>query len=252
MKRLTRLMQVLLSGVAGLALSAPAKAAPFEAARIFIEYNSTDNDLGFHVFLDAEEWKSIKIVNPAGATIFAVAGKGPYGRPRLGLSELSFEGAEPSLDDFPLADLLALFPEGEYEFNGVTADGTQLTGTSIFSHAVPDGPSVSSEVDHDTIIIRWLPVTGPPPGFPNEKIEIVGYQVIVEPFQVTLPASSTEVTLPREFAETLEPGRHGFEVLAIDASGNQTITESSFDTTDTSRTAIRRSPGPSLPHRPAS
>jgi hypothetical protein len=253
MTRSVRLTQVLLSGAAALAfsaaLSAPAGAAPFEAARIFIEYNSTDNDLGFHVFLDAEDWKSVKIVNPSGATIFQVAGKGPYGKPNLGLSELSFEGAEPTLDDFPLEDLLALFPEGPYTFSGVTADGIQLSATSTFSHAVPDGPSVSTEVDGDTIVIRWQPVTGPPPGFPNEKIEIVGYQIIVEPFQVTLPATSTEVTLPREFAETLEPGRHGFEVLAIDASGNQTITESSFDTT---RTAIRRSPGPSIPHRPAS
>jgi hypothetical protein len=89
---------------------------------------------------------------------------------------------------------------------------------------------VSSQVAHDNIVIRWQPVTGPPPGFPNEKIEIVGYQIIVDPFQVTLPATSTEVTLPREFAQTLKAGSHGFEVLAIDASGNQAITAGSFDT----------------------
>jgi hypothetical protein len=34
-----------------------------DEARIFIEYNSSDNDLGFHVFLDGEDWKSLKIVN---------------------------------------------------------------------------------------------------------------------------------------------------------------------------------------------
>ena len=77
-------------------------------------------------------------------------------------------------------------------------------------------------------MIRWQPVTSPPPGFPNEKINIIGYQVIVDPFEVTLPATSTEVTLPKEFARTLQPGSHGFEVLAIDASRNQTITAGSF------------------------
>lgn len=136
------------------------------------------------MFLDAEDWKSVRIVNPAGITVFEASGKGPYALPQRGLSEMFFEGAEPSLDEVPLASLLALFPEGKYRFIGVTSEGAQLTG----------------------------------------------YQVIVDPFQVTLPASATQVTLPREFADTLAAGSHGFEVLAIDASGNQTITAGSFET----------------------
>jgi len=229
MTRHARVLQVLLLGAAALGPAASASAgAKFEATRIYIEYNSTDNDLGFHVFLDAENWKTIKIVNPAGTTIFDVAGKGAYGA--LGLSELFFEGAEPSLDVFPLNDLLALFPEGRYQFLGVTVDGARLSHAATFSHAVPAGPAVSSEVNGDTVVIRWAPVTGPPPGFPQERIDIVGYQIIVDPFQVTLPASDTEVTLPREFVRSLAPGSHGFEVLAIEAGGNQTITAGSFQT----------------------
>ena len=224
----SRLTHVVLLGVVALGLGSPAWAAQFEQARIFIEYNSTDNDLGFHVFLDAEEWKSVRIVNPAGVTIFDAAGKAAYGN--LGLSELFFEGAEPSLDDFPLDALLALFPEGKYKFTGVTPGGVRLSSTATFTHAVPAGPSVSSEVNGDTIVTRWEPVTAPPEGFPDRKIEIAGYQIIVDPFQVTLPATSTEVTLPREFAASLRPGSHGFEVLAIEAGGNQTITAGSFDT----------------------
>jgi len=72
-------------------------------------------------------------------------------------------------------------------------------------------------------------VTSPPPGFPNEPIQIVGYQVIVEPtFQLTLPATARSVTVSPEFVQTLGPGPHAFEVLAIEASGNQTLTEGSF------------------------
>jgi len=221
-------LRLMVLGIAALALAAPATAARFEATRIYIEYNSTDNDLGFHVFLDAEAWKTVRIVNPAGVTIFDVAGRGPYGN--LGLSELFFEGAEPTLDDFPLADLLALFPEGKYKFNGMTPSGKPLAGTGTLSHAVPAGPTVSTEVNSDQVTIHWSPVTGTPPGFPQRPITIVGYQVIVDPFQVTLPASSTQVTLPVEFVQSLARGSHGLEVLAIDASGNQTITASSFDT----------------------
>jgi len=89
---------------------------------------------------------------------------------------------------------------------------------------------VSTQVDGDNVIISWQAVTSPPPGFPHEKIEIVGYQIIVDPFQVTLPASSRQVTLPLEFVQSLAKGAHVFEVLAIEASGNQTITQDSFET----------------------
>jgi hypothetical protein len=230
MSRRVRLVQVVLAVAAVTALAAPARAAQqFETSRIFIEFNQTGNDLGFHVSLDAEDWKTVRIVNPNGVTIFEATGRGPYGKPNRGLSEMFFEGAEPSLDDVRLHDLLAQFPEGKYRFFAVTADGVHISGSSNFTHAVPDGPVVSSEVG-PSVVIRWRPVTGPPPGFPNRKIDVVGYQVIVDPFQVTLPASATQVTLPKEFVDSLQRGSHGFEVLAIDASGNQTITAGSFDT----------------------
>jgi hypothetical protein len=63
----------------------------FDIARVLFEYNSSANDLGVHVFLDGEDWKRLRIVNPNGRTIFEVEGKGPYRE--LGLTELFFEGA---------------------------------------------------------------------------------------------------------------------------------------------------------------
>ncbi len=229
MTKNTRLHRYLALGVIVLGMSAPAWAARFAFARIYIEYNASGNDLGYHVTLDGEDWKTLKIINPAGTTIYDVTGKGPYND--LGMTEMFFEGAEPSLDDFPLANLLALFPEGKYKFTGQTVGGAPITSTATLSHAVPDGPEVSAEVDDesDSVVIRWEPVTSPPDGFPKRKINIVGYQVIADPFQVTLPASSREVTLPPEFVDSLPPGVHPFEVLAIDASGNQTLTEGTFE-----------------------
>src|SRR5262245_14494984 len=200
---------------------------PLEVAKIFFEFNSTDNDLGVHVSLDGEDWKTMKIVKPGGQTIFAVEGKQGYAT--LGMTELFFEGAEPTLDEFPLADLLALFPAGTYEFSGKTVDMLTIDGEATLSHAVPAGPAVSATVGPgNSLVISWSPVTGPPPGFPDLPINIVGFQVIVDPFQVTLPATTFSVTVSPEFVASLSPGTHSFEVLAIEASGNQTITQSSF------------------------
>ena len=199
----------------------------FDFARIYWEYNSTANDIGVHVTLDGEDWTELEIENPSEDVIFSVKGKGPYHE--FGLTELFFEGAEPSLEDVPLQELLAKFPEGRYEFSGLTADGHEIESMDRFSHAIPDGPDVFADQGaNDFLRIRWSAVDSPPPGFPNKRIDIVAYQVIVEDFQVTVPASVLSVTVPPEYVGTLESGEHQYEVLAIDKSANQTITEGYF------------------------
>ena len=205
------------------------KKLELEISRIYWEYNSSANDLGVHVSLDGEDWRKLKIINPAGRTIFEVEGRGPYRL--LGLTELFFEGAEPNLDDFPLENLLARFPEGTYRFTGRTVDGDVIAGTGQFTHAIPAGPTnVVAALNGNSLVISWNPVTGPPDGFPDLPITIVGYQVIVGSFQVTIPATTTplQVTVPPEFVASLPGGENLFEVLAIEAGGNQTITEGSF------------------------
>jgi hypothetical protein len=220
--------------IAGAAAAAKQNAVPLAIKKIFFEYNSTASelgDLGVHVFLDGEDWKTIKIVNPSGRTIFEVEGKGPY--KDLGLTELFFEGAEPDLADVPLEELLDRFPAGNYQFLGETVGGEKIVDTATLTHAIPAGPSnVSAQLGPgNSLVISWDRVTGPPDGFPNEPINIVAYQVIVGEFQVTVPATSAprqKVTVSPEFVESLAPGEQLFEVLAIEAGGNQTITEGAF------------------------
>ncbi|MCE9596265.1 MAG: hypothetical protein K8S98_18900 [Planctomycetes bacterium] len=196
-------------------------------AKIYWEYNASANDLGVHVSLDGEDWKELKIHRPDNKTIFEVRGKGAY--KELGMTELFFEGAEPSLDEFPLMALLKAFPQGEYEIEGTTVDGSDIGADVMFSHAIPDGPEVFSQLGaNDLLRISWNPVTAPPPGFPNLPITIAGYQVIVGSFQVTLPATATSVTVPPEFVASLAPGAQPFEVLAIEQNNNQTLTEGTF------------------------
>jgi hypothetical protein len=102
-------------------------------------------------------------------------------------------------------------------------------GTATLTHAIPDGPNVSATVGpNNLLVISWDAVTGTPPGFPAVPIDIAGYQVIVGSFEVTLPDTATSVTVSPEFVASLAPGQQPFEVLAIEAGGNQTLTEGTF------------------------
>jgi hypothetical protein len=225
----------MLAGALALAVGAatadgrPAQSAPLEIRKIYWEYNSSANDLGVHVSLDGEDWKRVKIVNPKNKVIFDVEGKQAYRS--LGMTELFFEGAEPNLGEFPLEDLLALFPEGDYEFVGRYVDGVEVEDSVPFSHAVPDGPVVSSVVGPgNSVVIGWTAFTSVPAGFPQKPLSIVGYQVVIgsDALLVTVPADTLSLTIPPEFVAGLPSGETPYEVLAIDASGNQTLREGTF------------------------
>jgi len=64
---------------------------PFEAAKIIFEFNATDQDLGIQLFIDAEAWKTVAVLDPDGHKIFEVAPKGSV-KP-LGGSELLLSSA---------------------------------------------------------------------------------------------------------------------------------------------------------------
>jgi hypothetical protein len=206
----------------------------FDVAQIRIEKNATARDAGIQMLLDAEDWKGVAIYLPhGGPRIMQVRASSSVGR--IGVTELFFESAEPSLDDLPLKDLLRMFPEGRYRLVGETTDGREMIGTARLTHDIPAGPTVVTPEEGavtqvDDTHIDWEPVVKP------AGIEIAGYQVIVElpeplrVFSVDLPPSITSVTVPPEF---LRPGtEYKFEILAIARGGgrNQTITESSFTT----------------------
>lgn len=204
---------------------------PFGDALVFIEFNSTDEDVGFHATFDAPGWKEAVICSPDGSKLVEFEASGST--EIFGLSELFFEGAEPPLTEQPLDEFLARFPEGEYIIVGETVEGEALMSTATFTHDIPDGPVMISpqedeEVDPDGAIIAWEPVTSPP------GIEIARYELSVSPAEdlvlnidlaLELPSTVTEVQIPPEF---LVAGTYEFEVLAIEVSGNKTITAGEF------------------------
>jgi len=203
---------------------------PFKVADLKVEINATDGDAGLQVFLDDDAWKEIRIVNPHGSVLAGMQARGDL--KDYGLTELFSESSEPPFDEFPLAEFKKLFPEGTYVFSGVLVDGTKLRSEVPLTHDFPDGPTILAPVEGGElalaeVVVRWEPSLRTPP-----DVEIVGYQVIVvredgaRSMEADLASSARTFHVPVEF---LESGtEYKVEVLAIETSGNQTLTEVAF------------------------
>ncbi len=238
MKSRLRGVAAALLAVAGLSGTALVLwASLFSQAKIIIEVNASAGDAGIQIFVDGEGWNRLEVFSPDGQKIFDVRGSGSVGL--TGVTELFFESAEPSFLDLPLDQMLARFPEGTYSFKGITVDGARLTGRAVLKHNIPAGPQIIWPPEDATLpagaplIIQWHPVTEAFPGT-DLPVTIAGYQVIVERvkpgpllvFSVNLPATAAQVTVPPEFIQA--NADYVFEVLAIEQSQNQTITEGRF------------------------
>jgi hypothetical protein len=227
----------------------PAAEAELEDARLYIEHNATDADTGVHGAFGGEGWRRLCIVDPRGRTILQVH---PGGRlESLGLADLVFESREPPNDEYTIERLLSDFPEGEYQVGAVGHDGVTRSTTALFSHSIPAEPEVTAPVlagdedeardaivQRDSVTVVWSPVTETIAG---EPIEITGYELIVtkvdhdDPdglsrpiYDVNAGPHATSMPIPESF---LEPATiYEVEVLALETSGNQTITLGFFTT----------------------
>ena len=206
---------------------------PFSDARLKIEYNSTDGDAGLQVFLDAEPWREISITNPRGRKVLDVEAEQVIRN--YGLTELFSESSEPPFEEFPFEEFKKLFPEGVYTFRGRTIEGERLKSSFTLTHKVPDGPVIVSPRDGatlgpDNLTVKWLPVAS------QAGVNVVAYEVLVvadtpglgnpkRVLDVMLPGTARQLPIPAEF---LAPGSYKAEVLAVEQSGNQTLTEVAF------------------------
>jgi hypothetical protein len=209
---------------------------PFEAARLIIEFNSTDEDIGVQFFLDVDSWRVVRILNPRGQLIFKASAKANLLR-QGGGTEMFMESSEPTLDELSLEEFFELFPEGTYRFIGRTPDGEPLESAAEFTHNIPAGPQIvmptagaADECAQNVpipAVIAWNDVTT---SIEDKPLEIVGYEVIVGENVFDVHLEGTMVTVP---SELLKPGtEYAFEVLAIEEGGNQTITETCFVTAE--------------------
>ena len=218
-------------------------------AKLIVEFNATDNDIGVHGAFDDHGWSDLCVYAPDGTLVLAVRPQGQL--QNLTMAGIFFESREPPGSEFSLADLKEAFPEGQYQILGTSYDGTGLTGAATFTHDVPEPPIISSPVLVDDeayageavvsttdLVIAWEDVTATVEGGP---VVISGYEVIVpqvehdDPngfsrpiFDVHGPADRNSLTVSSEFLEA--DTVYELEVLALEQSGNQTITVGFFKT----------------------
>ena len=124
----------------------------------------------------------------------------------------------------------------------------------LLTHVIPCAPDIGVVQENGVISITWYPVTtgvntdltddavadlDPEEEWEIELLDctgpvptIIGYEVIVEEaesekiYKIDVPADVFSVTVPPEFLDLGDEFQ--YEVLAIEESGNQTITEEEF------------------------
>jgi hypothetical protein len=215
------------------------KSIPLEASTMIIEYNASAEDIGVQFFLDSEGWKTVEIFDPDGEQIFSADAAGRLAD-QGGGTELFLESVEPPTAVLPFQEFFDRFPAGTYTFRASDNNGNLQVGSVQFTHNIPAGPVLVTPVPAPhaacakdvprPVLIAWNPVTTSNFG---EPLDIVRYEVIVENddlnFDVKFPA--TTGTMLTVSPELLEPNTdYIFEVLAVEAGGNQTITEGCFTT----------------------
>ena len=219
----------------------------FDDAEFFIEINGTDGDAGVQLKLDGEGWNFLTMTNPIGGVILELDADENESIGLQGLTEFFFESAEPSFDEQTLEELFALFPEGEYEFEGLTTEGELITATAEFTHNIPAIPKTRVKIYHNRWVrIMWKKVRDafedPNGASVGDDIDIEMYRVVVEALDeegeglqtldVELPASMRRITIPKEFLRLSPVGEFKYEVIATEESGNQTIFEGEFALND--------------------
>ena len=195
----------------------PGDREPFDDAEVFLEFNSTANDMGFQLFLDAEGWKALEVTGPDG-DVLNVNAQGPLAE--LGITELRFESAEPSP-----SEVLGLFKAGTYRFRGRTVEGGLLGSEPELSHALLPPPTFTPTegqvVDPDNLVVTWNA-----PG--AEFVEVIIEDDLGHVFDVTVSGDVTSLNVPPQF---LENGlTYKLKILAISDNGNRTISEGTFVT----------------------
>jgi hypothetical protein len=223
---------------------------------VFFEFNSTDLDLGFDIFLDADPWVEATLTAPDNVTQYFFVNTGG-GLEEKGNTEIMTESAEPPFcedvaeevcdEDFIQGKIDefqdGFFPEGDWTIEVLFVDlVTTDTATVTLSHALPAAPKIKWPREGFSLrrikSIRWKDKSeeGDP--------EIISYEAVAEmviaeddeerTFKNTaiLPGSAKKLTIPKEFMKLAKRAKSRgdlvefkVEVIGRGENLNKTITE---------------------------
>lgn len=229
------------------------KSTPFKITNIHFETNSSACDMGIQISFDTNGLTMGEVEAPNGRVVYrfgSVRGmegthdvtEGFQERVEPPIIDLQNAlGCDPSDRAIPLSKLLAGWPAGIYEFEGRSGRET-FEGHARLTHRVPEGPEIRWPLagdivdDKAALVVSWEAVTEPI--LPSlGPVDVVGYHVlVVDVTQPVLPPGQLKTSLDADLSSSetsfvvpeqyLEPNRiYELEVLAVEAGGNQTITE---------------------------
>ena len=217
---------------------------PLKEAKLNIEHNATDKDTGFQGAIDSEGWQRLDVTGPNGQ-VLTFEGRGSLGQ--LGLTELFFETVEPANADVPIEEMLAKLPEGNYTISGPAQENGvsmgQTSGTALLTHDIPEGPKLVKPAEDATVPDhrsgREVEAgeqddhrrAGENHRLPADHREgrrsAQAHDREVRPEHVPIAAGDGDQDpgrVPRA------PHQYAWEVLAIERSGNQTLSSGAFQT----------------------
>jgi hypothetical protein len=232
-----------------------------------IELNATDLDVGVRGFFDYEPYKELEIEDPNENEIADLELENSLGDQGFaefffesGEPELADISFAEFLERFPEGtyeyEAEVIDDDEDEESIGYGEDDMceddEVECEAYFTHVIPCAPEIKARGNHIIgYFIRWKPVTqvvdtvATDANVENEiedalvckdseELVIVGYEVIVETevdgvekeYKIDLPGNAKWVSIPREFIALSD--EFDYEVLAIEESGNQTISEDEF------------------------
>lgn len=251
----------LLGAISGPAISAPEE---FGEAVVLVEINATDGDVGFHALADADAWQYMRLTGPDDKKLLTM--KARNNLMVQGLTENFFESAEPLCEPdeeepearvVTLAEFVDRFPAGIYRFLAVNIEGGLFISDRELTYDLPAAPDISMTEDMtlsvEDVVIMWEPGTDLGEACHDESlvsngtianpatVPLVGWEVVVEAedeeaphrvFSAQVPPQQTFVSVPESFLQPfvdLGYSEFKFEVGAIEASGNRTFSEGTFE-----------------------
>lgn len=225
------------------------KTIPMPTTYLYFEHNSTAGDTGIHGMFDSSSFAELCVYDPSGKQILAI-------KPQNQLADLTmagifFESREPEHAEVSIEEHLRNFPEGQYAIRGVNFEGVGYHGAATLTHNIPKPPkmifplemadevNINSQILAPTdVVVSWEMVTET---IFDKPVNIRAYEVIVrsllpndphgfshDNLDIHLPASAASLSIPNEFWKPNTA--YEFEVLAIEESGNQTLTSGFFMT----------------------
>jgi hypothetical protein len=224
-------LSVLSFGFCTLAYGAEKEAnapAPFPTASVHFEQNGTEgsSEVVFKAISDKDGLAELIVRSPEGRPV--VTFKAPDAA-TLGMRQFVFETPD-MVEPKDINALKAAYPEGVYEFSGVTFSGTKLAGTYTLSHRVAPlatlatpGPAAEN-VPVKNVVLSWTAVEDA-----ASYIVKVDQPELHVDFVVTgLPASLTAFPLPDGLLARGKQYKVG--IGTVTREGNTSIVESTFTT----------------------